>query len=136
MAKENIQIGKMPWYQCVTGLQGQNRIDPQAPIRPGLLPPVYEDFKGLIACPLNCCGDQEALAVPGNHKWGAADRPGTYSRNCEQRFGDTGFEGRAVGLHVHGKIAVAEVVKQLFAVATPSGLFSSRCGDLPFAARL
>ena len=61
---------------------------------------------------------------------------GTDGGNIEQAFGNPGSEGGTVGLHVHGKEAVAEVEEQLLAVAAPSGQLTSVRGDLPFAARL
>src|SRR5277367_333379 len=103
-----------------------------------LLSPVDEDFEGLIGGLLNRGEDQEPLAVVGDHirLRSTPTRDGKYGGSFEQESGDTGLEGSAVGLHVHGIVAAVELVVQFFAVATPSGYLPSRYGDLPFAARL
>ena len=70
--------------------------------------------------------DEEPLAVVGDHIWLRPACAGKYGGSFEQEAGDTGFEGRAVGLHVYCKVAAVELVVEFFAVATPSGYLPSR----------
>ena len=75
----------------------------------GLLSPVDEDLDGRAGGLLERGEDEEALAVVGDHKGLSPARGREYGGSFEEEPGDTGFEGCTVRLHVHCKVAIAEV---------------------------